>query len=160
MAIPAVGTPKLLTSPGFLWIAPVATADPTNTVTAGLFSDAIGAAYLPLGATAEGTDFSYSTSVEPIRVAEFFDPVSYQTTERDGSVAFALASHTLSNYRRALNGGIAALTPTGGAGVELTTFNPPVPGTEVRCKLLWESTDSTYRIAWHQCIQGDRKSVV
>ena len=106
---PAVTSPNILVDPGFLWVAPVGTADPTNTVAGSVFTDAIPVAWLPLGATTEGSTFSYSTSVEPIRVAELFDPVRYATTERGGSISFNLASYTLSNYRRALNGGIAAM---------------------------------------------------
>jgi hypothetical protein len=155
---PAVTTPNVLTDPGFLWIAPLATAAPTNTVTGGKFSDTVAATWIPLGATTEGSTFSYSTSVEPIRVAEFFDPISYATTERNGSIAFNLANWTLSNYRRALNGGVAALTATGTAGQELTTLEPPDPGTEVRSMLLWESSDATVRLMVRQCIQGGEVS--
>lgn len=151
---PAVTKPNVLVDPGFLWIAPLGTAAPTNTVTAGKFSDAIAAAYLPLGATTEGSEFSYSTDVEAIEVAEFLDPVSFATVGRSGSVAFALANWTLSNYRRALNGGVAALVPTGVSGSELTTLEPPDPGTEVRSMLLWESTDATVRMLFRQVLQG------
>lgn len=151
---PTVSTPAVLTNPGFLWLAPLGTTEPTNTVTAGVFSDTVAAAWLPLGATQEGSEFTYSTTVEPIRVAELFDPVMFATTERSGSMAFTLADWTLSNYRRALNGGIAALTPTGAAGSELTELEPPDPGSEVRSMLLWESTDSTVRILLRQCLQG------
>jgi hypothetical protein len=151
---PAVSVPKLLTDPGFLWLAPLGTTEPTNTVTAGVFSDTIAATWLPLGATTEGSEFKYATKVEPIHVAELFDPVMYATTEREGSMAFALANWTLSNYRRAINGGIAALVPTGTSGSELTTLEPPDPGEEVRAMLLWESTDSTVRILLRQCLQG------
>jgi hypothetical protein len=83
---------------------------------------------------------------EAIRVAEYFDPIKYSTTERNGSIAFNLANWTLSNYKRALNGGVAALTSTGTTGTELTTFEPPGPGHEVRAMLMWESTDSTVRL--------------
>lgn len=158
MAIPTVATPAILTDPGFLWIAPVGTAVPTNTVTAGKFSDAVAVAWLPLGATQDGSTFGYSTSVEKISVAEFFDPVAYRTTERSGSIAFNLANWSLSNYRRAINGGIAALTPTGGAGSELTLLEPPDPGNEVRAMILWESTDSTLRLLCRQVIQGGEVS--
>ena len=151
---PAVAIPTVLTDPGFLWIAPLATAAPTNTVTAGKFSDSIAAAWIPLGATTEGSTFNYSSTVEAIRVAELFDPVKYVTTERNGSLAFNLAHWSLSNYRRALNGGIAALTSTGSAGSELTTLEPPEPGAEVRAMLLWESTDSTVRLMVRQSMQG------
>jgi hypothetical protein len=152
---PAVTAPTLLTDPGFLWAAPLGTADPTNTVAGSVFTDSIPVAWIPLGATTEGTTFAYSTSVEPIRVAELFDPVKYVTTERSGSIAFNLASWTLSNYRRALNGGIAALTATSGTGATaLYTVQPPTPGQEVRSMILWESTDATVRILVRQSIQG------
>lgn len=155
---PAVATPTILTDPGFLWIAPLGTAVPTNTITAGKFSDTVAPAWLPLGATTEGSTFSYSTTVEPIRVAEFFDPIKYATTERSGSIAFNLAHWSLSNYRRALNGGVAAMVPTGLAGQELTTLEPPDPGTESRAMILWESTDSTLRLVLRQCLQGGEVS--
>ncbi len=151
---PAVAKPNLLVSPGFLWMAPLGTAAPTNTVTAGKFSDAVAAAWLPLGATSEGSTFANSVDVEAVEVAEFFDPVMYATTGRSASIAFALASWTLSNYQRAVNGGVAALTPSGAAGSELTTLEPPDPGNEVRCMILWESTDATVRLMIRQAIQG------
>jgi hypothetical protein len=151
---PAVARPVILKDPGFLWVAPIGTADPTNTVTAGVFSDAIAAAYIPLGATTDGSTFNYSSTVEAIRVAEFFDPIEYATTDRGGNIAFNLASWTLSNYRRAMNGGVAALTATGTAGSELTTLEPPEPGDEVRAMILWESTDSTVRLLLRQTLQG------
>ena len=155
---PAVSKPNILVDPGFLWIAPLGTAAPTNTVTAGVFSDAVAAAWLPLGATQEGSSFSASTEVEPIEVAEFFDPIRYATTGRSSSIAFALASWTLSNFQRAVNGGVAALVPSGAAGSELTTLEPPDPGDEVRCMVLWESTDATVRVLIRQAIQGGETS--
>ena len=155
---PAVGVPNILTDPGFLWGAPLGTAEPTPTVAGSKFTDTVPVAWVPFGATTEGSTFSYSTTVEAIRVAEFFDPIKYATTERGGSIAFNLANFTLSNYRRALNGGMAALTPTGTGGAELTSFEPPDPGAEVRSMILWESTDSTIRLLLRQCLQGGEVS--
>lgn len=154
MAPAAVATPTILTSPGYLFIAPLATAVPANTVTGGVFTDAWPAAWLPLGATSEGSEFTYATDVEAIEVAEFFDPIQYATVGRAGSIAFNLANWTLTNYRRALNGGTAALVPTGAAGSELTTLTPPTPGTEVRSMIGWESLDNTVRLICHQTLQG------
>ena len=146
--------PKILSDPGYLWLAPLGTAEPTPTIAGGVFTDTLPVAWIPLGATVEGTTLSYSTSVEAIRVAEFFDPIKYATTERTGSIAFALANWTLSNVKRAMNGGVAALTSTGGAGTELTTFTPPAPGSEVRSQVMWESTDATVRVLVYQALQG------
>lgn len=103
----------------------------------------------------DGSTFAYSTTVEAIRVAEFFDPIQFATTERGGNIAFNLASWTLSNYQRALNGGVAALVPTSGTGeTALYTLEPPNPGEEVRMGVLWESTDSTVRLYLRQTLQG------
>ncbi|MGZ4663590.1 MAG: hypothetical protein ACXV5Q_00690 [Frankiaceae bacterium] len=157
MSYSAISTPSILTSPGALFIAPLGTAMPANTVTAGVFSAdwSTVPAWLPLGATEDGTNFSYQTTVAPIDVAEFLDPIQYATTERAGSIAFNLASFTLSNYNRALNGGVAALTPTTGTGATaLYTVQPPTPGSETRCMIGWESLDHTVRFVAYQAIQG------
>lgn len=153
--MPTTAVPNVLTDPGYLFVAPLATAVPTNTVAGSVFTDAWDAAWISLGATEEGSTFAYSTTVEPIMVAEYFDPISYRTTERSGSIAFNLADWTLSNYRRAINGGVAALAATSGTGAtSLGTLEPPEPGDEVRCMIGWESLDNTVRLICHQTIQG------
>jgi hypothetical protein len=157
----SVAAPAILTNPGMLWIAPLGTADPTNTVAGGVFTDDPAVAFIPLGATEDGSEFSYTTKVDPIMVSEFFDPIQYATTERSGHIAFNLASYTLSNLQRAMNGGIAALTAVSGTGAtSLFKFEPPDVGTEVRAMILWESTDHTVRLLCRQTIQGsEMKSV-
>lgn len=153
--MPTTAVPNILTDAGYLFVAPLGTAVPTNTVAGSVFTDAWDAAWISLGATEEGSTFTYSTTVEPITVAEFFDPIAYRTTERSGSIAFNLADWTLSNYRRAINGGIAALTATSGTGATtLGTLEPPEPGSEVRSMIGWESLDNTVRLICHQTIQG------
>lgn len=150
-----VAVPNILTNPGVLRIATLGTALPTNTVAASVYTDPWPVGWLEFGATTEGSEFSYSTSVEPVTVEEFFDPIRYETTERSGRIAFNLADWTLTNYRRALNGGVAALTPTAGTGATASyDFEPPDPGEEVRCMIGWESTDGTVRLILRQTIQG------
>lgn len=151
----AVVTPTILTDPGYLFIAPLATAVPTNTVAASVFSDAWGASWLPLGATEDGSALNYNSTVEAVSVAEFFDPIRYSTTGRAGSVAFNLAHFALNNWRRAMNGGITALAATSGTGAtSLFTVEPPTPGTEVRAMIGWESQDNSVRFVAYQCLQG------
>ncbi|GAB3884588.1 hypothetical protein [Terrabacter terrigena] len=151
----SVAAPVVLTDPGMLWLAALGTADPTNTVAGSVFTDDPAVAYIPLGATEDGSTFQYQTNVEAVSVAEFFDPIKYATTSRSGSIAFNLASWTLSNYNRALNGGVAALTATSGTGAtSLFKVEPPTPGNEVRAMILWESTDRTLRLLCRQTIQG------
>lgn len=155
MAPSAVLTPAVIADPGYLFIAPLLSTLPTNTVSGSVFTDSWNAAWLPLGATQEGSAFSYETTIEPIEAAEFFDPIQYRTTARAGSVTFNLMNLALSNYRRALNGGTAALTPTSGTGATaLYDVTAPTPGSEVRCMIGWESQDNTVRLICHQTIQG------
>lgn len=155
----AVATPVLLTDPGYLFGAPLLSSVPTNTVAGSVFTDAWPVAWIPLGATAEGSTFAYSSSIEAMSVAEFFDPIRYSTVSRAGSMAFALASYTLHNVKRALNGGMGAITPTSGTGATaLSLFEPVAPGSELRIMIGWESQDNTTRIVARQCIQGGEMS--
>ena len=151
--MPTTATPHILTDPGYLFWAPLATALPVNTVAGSKFTDAWPGAWISLGATEDGSEFSYETKVEAITVAEFFDPIRYSTTERAGSFAFNLADYTLANFKRAMNGG--TLTVVSGTGAtQLNKYTPPAPGSEVRAMLGWESLDSTTRIVVYQALQG------
>lgn len=154
--MPSIATPNLLTDPGYLFWSPLGTAVPTMTVTAGKFTDAWAASWIPCGATEEGSTFAYSTSVEPVRVAELFDPVKYATTDRSGSMAFSLASWTLTNWKAAMNGG--AITVTGTGATTLNKYTPAAPGNEIRAQLGWESLDATVRIVAYQTINGGEVS--
>lgn len=148
-----VPQPQILTDPGILWIAALGTATPTPTSSAGQFTDALPPAWLLLGPTEEGSSFSDKVDTDTITVAEFLSAIRNVVTGRNSSLAFALASWTLSNYRRALNGGVAAIAPTGTVGAEVTSFEPPVEGTETRCMLMWESTDRSLRLMGRQAFQ-------
>lgn len=153
--MPSVAVPLIMTSPGYLFGAPLGTALPTNTVAGSVFTDAWDPAWVPLGATTEGSTFSYQSEIEPIEVAEFYDPIRWETTSRQGSFAFNLANYTLHNFKRALNGGMGAITATSGTGATtLGDYEPPDPGSEVRVMLGWESRDSTMRIIMRQVING------
>jgi hypothetical protein len=157
MTFTAIATPTILTSPGALFLAPLGTAEIANTVAGGVFTAdwSTVPAWIALGATEDGTNLSYQTNVAPITVAEFLDPIQYATTDRAGSIAFNLASYTLSNYNRALNGGVPALTATSGTGATaLYTVAPPTPGSELRVMVGWESLDHTVRLYAYQTIQG------
>jgi hypothetical protein len=126
---------------------------PTNTVTASKFSDAWAVAWISLGATEEGSAFSYTTEVEAVRVAEFFDPIKWSTTDRSGNFAFNLADWTLANVKRAFNGGSLSVVSGTGA-TQLNLYEPPDPGAEIRAMIGWESLDSTVRIIARQTINA------
>jgi hypothetical protein len=150
-----VAVPSLLQGPGTIRIAPLGSTVPSNTVSGSVFTDAWDVAWVQPGATEDGTSFQYQLNTQPVEVAEFFDPIQYATVSRSGTLAFNLASFTLSNYQRALNKGVTALTPTSGTGATaLYNVKPPVPGAELRCMIGWESTDLTVRAVFYQCIQG------
>lgn len=153
----AIATPLLATDPGFLFWAPIGTAEPTHAVTGSVFSDVWAAAWVRLGGTEEGHNFNWQTSFDPVTVAELLDPVKYVTTGRSGSVAFALADFHANNVKRALNGG--TLTTTGATTTTMTTYTPPAQGAEVRCMIGWESTDGTERLIAYQCINSGQVSI-
>jgi hypothetical protein len=153
----AVATPALATDPGFLFWAPIGTAEPTHAVTGSVFTDAWAAAWIRLGATEEGHSFNWQTSFDPVTVAELLDPIKYVTTGRTGSLSFALTDFHSNNVKRALNGG--TLTTTGATTTTMTTYTPPAQGAEVRCMLGWESQDGTERLIAYQCVNTGQVSI-
>lgn len=155
MAPTAVATPLLLTDPGYLFGAPLGTTEPTNTVAGSVFTDAWAAAWIPLGATRDGSQMSYQINVEAVSVAEFFDAIKFVTTSRAGSFGFDMADFDLHSLKRAYNGGMGAITATSGTGATtLAKIEPPDPGSELRIMLGWESLDNTLRLICRQTIQG------
>jgi hypothetical protein len=152
--MPATLTPFMMIDPGFFWYAPAGTAFPAlgGTAAGSVFTDSPSATFYEIGATEAGYTFTYSQSIEAISVAEFYDPVKWRTTSRQGSFAFNMADYTLKNLQRALNGG--ALTTTSGAGATLVSkWVPPVVGAETRAALMWQSLDATMRIFMYQTVQ-------
>src|SRR5262249_57335777 len=103
--MPTTAPPVLLVAAGYLFWAPVGSAEPANTVVGSKFTDAWPVAWLSLGATESGADFSYDIKVEPMYVAEFYDVLAYRITERTGSMAFMMANWALTNIQYAMNGG-------------------------------------------------------
>jgi hypothetical protein len=148
-----VPQPQILTEPGILWCSTIGTAEPTPTSAGGKFTDALPPAWLLFGPTDEGSTFSDSVDTDTITVAEFLNAIRHVVTGRKSSLSFALASWTLSNFRRALNGGVAAIAPQGTAGSEVTSLEPPVEGTETRTQIMWESTDASLRLLGRQAFQ-------
>ena len=151
--MPTTALPLVLRDPGYLLSAPLLTAIPAMTVAGSIFTDAWPAGWVSNGATEDGSDFSYATKIEAIYAAEFFDPLQWATTDRNGSLAFAMLNFTLGSWKLALNGGTQSTVS--GTGATLSSkLIPPVPGGEVRTMLGWESLDHTVRIVVEQCING------
>lgn len=151
--MPTTATPTILQDPGYLFWAPLGSAEPTNTVVGSKFTDAWPVAWISLGATEDGSDFDYEIKVEAVMVAEFFDAIKYSTTERSGSFSFNIATWTFSMITKVMNGGTNTVV-SGTTTTQLTSYVPPAPGSEVRAMLGWESLDSTVRIIMYQCINA------
>lgn len=150
--MPTTLTPNMMIDPGFLWHAPAGTAFPSSVAAGSVFTDSPSASWYEIGATEAGYTFTYSQSIEAINVAEFYDPVKWRTTSRQGSFAFNLADFTLKNIQRGLNGG--SLSTVSGSGASLISkWVPPTVGQETRSALLWQSLDATMRIFMYQTVQ-------
>jgi hypothetical protein len=149
-------TPLILTDPGFIFTAILSSSLPPMAALASTYdADVWPVAWVNQGATEDGSKFAYKSNLEAISVAEFFDPIRWSTTSREGSFAFNLANYTLHNLRRALNAGTGAVTTVGGAGVTLSSkLTPPAPGAELRTMVGWESLDHTMRFIAYQVING------
>lgn len=157
--MPTVATPNVITDPGYLFWAPLLTAEPANTVVASKFTDAWPAAWLPIGATEQGSEFSYATKASEVMVAEFLDPIRWSTISRAGSMTFAMSNWALGNWMKAVNGGATSTLVSGTAGTALNSAVPPTPGSEIRAMLGWEATTNDARIIMYQCLNtGDIKS--
>jgi hypothetical protein len=130
--------------PGYLYIAPIGTPEPTDLVTAWA---SVSASWVSVGYTEDGNELNYNPSTSPVDVAEELDHLQVVTTGRDSTVRFAMSQITATNLKIAFNGGV--LTTAAGQ----VTFEPPDLGTEVRTMLGFEAEDHTERWVYRQCFQ-------
>jgi hypothetical protein len=115
--------------PGRLYLAPLATAEPTNC------STALPSAWIPIGYTEEGTAFTVEVTQEPIMVAEEIDPILYVTTMRKSSLALSMAEVTRNRLAVALGQTISATSDS-------TLLEPGAPGSEVAVMGVWDRMDT------------------
>jgi hypothetical protein len=137
--------------PGFLFWAPLLSAEPTNTVVGSVFTDAWPVAWIPLGATLEGNELETAIETDRAYVAEFLDSVKTVTTTRTTTISFSLYNTTAQNYKRVMNGGTIA-TVSGAGTTLLSSFVPVQAGLEVRAMIGWESTNSDERAVLYQTL--------
>lgn len=151
-----MATPLILTYPGFLFVADLASTLPTMAALASTYdADTWPVAWRPWGATEDGSQFNYEMKVEPITVAELFNAVAYSPTEVSTSISFASVDWTLMNFARAMNAPTSNVTTVSGAGVTLSSkLAPPTPSQIRRRMIGWESLDHTLRMVGYQCLQG------
>jgi len=150
--MPARGNPAALSlGPGYLYLAPIGTTEPTDVATS---ISTVSAAWVLMGYTDVGSEFHYQTNTDQVLVAEVLDPLSYQPTSRAGTVQFVLAQITITNLKAAFNGGNVS------SGTGVTIYEPPDLGSEVRAMILFESEDHTERWIFRQLFQSGDVAIV
>ncbi len=138
-----MGNPSAIgLGPGTLYITDLGSTEPSDLVSPWP------AAWVGLGYTHEGNEFSYQLNVDPVDVAEELDPVAYAPTGRVIQVKFTLAEITATNLKRALNGGTIV------AGAGFVTFEPPAFGSETRKMYGWQSDDAQERWIFRRCLSA------
>lgn len=150
--MPAIVVPNdaIALGPGYLYKAPLGSAVPTNTVVGSVFTDTWPVAWIPVGVTREGHEFSYQINTDNVLAAEYLDPLKIVTTGRNIGVAFEMMQLHLGNLKTSMNGATQT-TVSGTTTTQLTSLTPPVLGQETRVMLGWESTDATERWVFTQC---------
>lgn len=124
-----------------------------GTVAGSVFTDAWPAAWVPVGVTRDGSQFSYEITTEDIEVAEYKDPVETDEVSRAIGIAFDLAQITNRSYLMAWNGG-TSVTVSGSGATLLTRIGPPALGQSVKTMIGWESEDGTERFVWYEALQS------
>lgn len=146
--------PNIITDQGMLFWAPLGSTLPSNTVAGSVFTDTWPVAWVALGSTDGGVTLNYEIKADPILVEDNYDPITYRTTSRSGSVELNLANYTATNWARALNG--APVTVTGSGATTLSKVEPTAVGSEVRAMVGYESLDGTYRFVAYQVFNASQ----
>lgn len=154
-------TPMLIREPGFLFSALLLSTEPLHAALASTYdADVWPVAWVPWGPTAEGSVFGYNTTVEPIRVAELFDPVDYSITETGATLAFAVTNFTLLNMARLMNAPSSLVTTVSGTGATLSSKVEPPDQEQIISRMIgWESLDHTMRFVGRSAINSGEMQI-
>lgn len=126
----AGGTPgNVDLGPGRLYYAPLGTAEPTNC------STALPSAWIALGYTDQGTEFTFDITSEAVEVAEELEPVSFEQTARRTRFTVAMAEMTKKRLALALGAG-------SGETDDSSVFSPPAAGSITEVMFVWDSLDT------------------
>lgn len=129
---------------GWLYVAPIDTADPT------VASAALPSAWRCLGYTEEGSTFTMERSFDDIEVAEELEPIDSVNNKTVNMIAAQLAQATRKNLAFALDG------TANDTDSNLTPLEPPAPGEEQFFKMVWDkkaspSDTTNVRWLWRRC---------
>lgn len=131
-------TSNVQLGPGRLYVAPLATTEPASA------SAALPSAWRVVGYTEQGSAFSTNLTNSEVDVEEEVDPILYVLSKRANTLALAMAETTRQNLALAVGDMTGAMATNNGAA-----FEPPIPGAERACMLVWDSaedpTDGTNR---------------
>lgn len=116
--------------PGWFYVAPLGTAEPTNC------STALPSAWRCVGYTEEGWTWTNDLTSEDIEVAEELEPIDTRETRRIGAFSAQLAEVTRGNLALALNKGAAEATSA-------ASLEPPSLGTSVQYMGVWDKFGPT-----------------
>lgn len=155
---------RIQLGPGKLWVAELSTLTDADlagfTVTAGRFTAGAAAgsvpgdtAWLPLGATNEGTSINVGIETANVEVAESYDPVAVITTGKTATLAAGLVTFNQTTYNVAFNAGAGAWSATPSA-TTAAVFSPPNVGEEVRRQVMWVSDKMTDIVVFFQAFQA------
>jgi len=139
----AVNPANVLLDVGYLWCAPVGTAEPTGNVSTGA-SPLTG--YRGVGYTDNGSKFTFTPSFQPIYVEEELFPIRWSPDKAEASLEFAMDEMTRSNLALSLNIGANAVN-------DASALEPATLGSELRVMLIWDSTVTGQRWLFRQCLQ-------
>lgn len=141
---------KVKVGPGLLYVAQLATPEPTNLTTPWA---TVSANWVPFGYTEEGNEATFEPNFEAIEVAEELTPIRYEETSREIGLAFAAAEMTYQNVVRALNGGTITIAGT------IYKYEPPALGTSTHLMIGWEANDAKERWVFRDCTQTGSVSI-
>jgi hypothetical protein len=136
---------EIAIGPGWLYVAPIGTAEPVANETA------LPVTWLQVGYTEEGSTFAYNVTSEDVFVAEETSPVSTQEVKAEGSVKFALAQANRKNFGLALGLGTALTT-------DATSLEPASLGGRLFFMMIWDKeavpTTANVRHIYRKCFSS------
>src|SRR5215212_3717890 len=149
MAIATIQPTQIKAGPGRIYYAPIGTTIPTFSAAASKLTGTW-TTWVEVGATDEGLTYSEDTDTDEIRVQESLYAVRTVVTGKTATVSMSLSHISDLNWKLVSNGGTIVTTGTG--ATKMTTFIPPLAGSEVRIMLGFQSLDDDEILIWPQCI--------
>jgi hypothetical protein len=147
VAVATITSARIESGPGRLYYAPLGTTIPTITAAASKVA-ATWTNWVEVGATDAGITYTESAETADITVAESLYPIRTVVTGKSSRISGTLNQIDDLNWKLVMNGGVA--TSTGATVTKLTTYVPPLVGSEVRVMLAFVANSDLEAIVWPQ----------